>query len=86
MPFSKGHRPPKEGRGEVLGDTEVGVVVFKVLVEMPEEEETVDPDLGGPVPANDDTLEAVAVELTETTGGLEETAVPGVTLEVGSGD
>ena len=44
MPFSKGHRPPKEGRGEVLGDTEVGVVVF------------------------------------------EETAVPGVTLEVGSGD
>ena len=105
MPFSTGHRPPREGRGEVLGDTAVGVVVFKDPVGMPEEEtkifvgvpeevvlviplettveelETVGPDLGGPVLAIDD-----AVEFTETTGGFEETAVPGVTLEVGRGD
>ena len=86
MPFSKGHRPPREGRGDPFGDTEVGVVVFKVPVGMPEEEETVDPDLGGPVLANDDALDAAAVELTETTGGLEETVVPGVTLEVGRDD
>ena len=86
MPFSKGHRAPREGTGEVFGDTEVGVVVTEVPVELPEEEETVDPDLGGPVLANDDALDATAVELTETTGGLEDTAVPGVTLEVGRDD
>ena len=37
MPFSTGHRPPREGRGEVLGDIVVGVVVFRDRVEMPEE-------------------------------------------------
>ena len=38
VPFSRGHRPPREGRGEVLGDTAVGVVLFKDPVGMPEEE------------------------------------------------
>ena len=37
VPFTKGHTLPG-GRGEVLGDIAVGVVVFKVPVEMPEEE------------------------------------------------
>ena len=102
VPFSKGHTPPRTGRGV---DNAVGVVVFKDPVELLEEEtkvpvgvpeevvlviplepnveelDTVGPNLEGPVLISDD-----AVEFTETTGGLEEIALPGVTLEVGRGD
>ena len=41
---------------KVLVDIAVGVVVFEVPLEMPEEDETVDPDVGGPVLVNDDAL------------------------------
>ena len=77
MPFSKGHRPPREGSEVVLdpGDVEVGVVLFKELVEMLEKEtespvgtpeET--PDVGlvelvGPIGTTDMEPEMVGADL-----------------------
>ena len=91
MPFSKGHRPPREGREEVLDDVAVGVVVFKDPVGMPEGETELPVGttefefvaLDG-VDVLSGALEVEAVELMEVTGGLE--TVPSVTLEVGRDD
>ena len=58
VPFSKGHTPPREGRGEVIGDVAVGVVVFKVPVEMPEEETEI------PVGAPEEVVLVIPLEST----------------------
>ena len=58
MPFSKGHRPPRGGSEVVLdpGDVEVGVMLFKKLVEMLEKE------TGSPVEAPEETPDVGLVE------------------------
>ena len=64
MPFSKGHRPPRVGSGEVV-KLEVGVVIFEDLVGIPEEE----PER--PVGAPEEIPDVGVVELTGPLGGTD---------------
>ncbi len=87
MPFSTGHRPPREGSGEgsevVLGpgDVEVGFVMFVDTVGMPEEE------IEDPVGAPEDPPGIGVVEVGTTDVRLEivGTDFGGPVIETGEG-